>query len=154
MGIGEASGFIICPWGEVSYPCHCCTVLRSRGLLLGGGCRRFFKIDHSIRLHLKWYPTSRLPPPPTPLSHIRLPPSPLPVRGCSLPPTHTLLPYHFCIPLLWSIKPPQDQGPPLLLLSGEGIHPLEPMKDRAVSKTVISKVHRRPLLVKNWGCFD
>ena len=39
------------------------------------------------------------------------PPFPLPLRGCS--PTHLLLPHPSSIALLWSIKPSQDQIPPL-----------------------------------------
>jgi hypothetical protein len=37
------------------------------------------------------------------------------------PPTHTLPPHCFSIPLLWGIKPPQDQGFPLPLLLGKAI---------------------------------
>ena len=33
------------------------------------------------------------------------------------PPTHPLLPHHSSIPLCWGIKPPQDQGPSLLIMS-------------------------------------
>ena len=39
-------------------------------------------------------------------------------EGASLP-TYSLLPFCFCISLYWGIKPPQDKGPPLLLLSGK-----------------------------------
>ena len=37
------------------------------------------------------------------------------------PPTHPLLPHCSSIPLHWGIKPPQDQGPPLPLMSDKTI---------------------------------
>ena len=37
------------------------------------------------------------------------------------PPTHPLPPHHSSIPLRWGIKPPQDQGPPLPLISDKAI---------------------------------
>ena len=43
--------------------------------------------------------------------------SPLPLRGC----THPLLPHPSSIPLLWGIKPPQEQGPPITLMSDKAI---------------------------------
>ena len=78
--------------------------------------------------------TSQLPPPPTlhpMISHFPVAPLPTPHPTLALPPlfclyesahprTHTLLPHRSSIPLLWGIKPPQDQGPPLLL-SGKAI---------------------------------
>ena len=44
--------------------------------------------------------------------------TPLPLWGCSStqPPTHPLLPNYSRIPLLWGIKPPQDQGAHLPLM--------------------------------------
>jgi hypothetical protein len=46
---------------------------------------------------------------------------PLPPTLClhhgALPPTHLLLPHRSSILLHWGIKPPQDQGPPLPLMS-------------------------------------
>lgn len=44
------------------------------------------------------------------------PPSPCLYEGAP-PPTHQ--PYCYSIPLLWDIKPPQDQGLPLPLMSGK-----------------------------------
>jgi hypothetical protein len=43
----------------------------------------------------------------------------LPLWGYS--PTHPLLLHHSSICLLWGIKPPQDQGPPLSLMSDKAI---------------------------------
>ena len=54
------------------------------------------------------YPSS------TPIPHL---PSPFPfacIRVLPLP-TCTLLPHHSSIPLLWGIKPPQDQALPFFL---------------------------------------
>jgi hypothetical protein len=49
-----------------------------------------------------------------------IPPSPLCLyKGVS--PTNPLLPHCPRIPLLWGIKPPQDQGPPLPLMSDKTI---------------------------------
>jgi hypothetical protein len=49
----------------------------------------------------------------------------LPPQLClyeSAPPSiHTLLPHCSSIPMFWGIKPPRNQGPPPLLLSGEAI---------------------------------
>jgi hypothetical protein len=96
----------------------------------------FIIINHSIHLHLKWYPTSWLCLPPSPHSmtlhfqvsflplpppsHICSPLSLLPIWRCS--PTHPPSPTPSSrIPLLWGTKFPQDQGPPLPLLSGKAI---------------------------------
>jgi hypothetical protein len=68
----------------------------------------FFFINHSIHLHLKWYLTFWLPPPPIPYFTSSLP-APLWLYESVLPSTHHLLPHRSSIPLLWGIKPPQDQ---------------------------------------------
>jgi hypothetical protein len=51
--------------------------------------------------------------------------SPLPHPLCfyegAPPPTHPLLPHCSSIPLPWGIKPPQDQGSPLPLMSEKAI---------------------------------
>jgi hypothetical protein len=54
------------------------------------------------------------------LSHI-CPSPPLCLYESTPPSIHTLLPYDSSIPLNWDIKRPQNQGPPLTLLSGKGI---------------------------------
>jgi hypothetical protein len=91
--------------------------------------------NHSIRLYLKWYPTSRLLPPPTPHSMINpfpyypstkppshnCPPPPICLYESTPPTSHILQTHHSSIPLCWGIKLPQDQGPLLLLLSGKAI---------------------------------
>ena len=69
-----------------------------------------FKIHHSINLHLKCYPTSRLPlhktcPPPS--HNLPLLP-PLCLYEGAHPPTHHLPPHPSSIPLHWGIKPTQD----------------------------------------------
>jgi hypothetical protein len=76
-------------------------------------------IDHSIYLHLKWYPTSWLP--------LHNPPHPTSALFSLLFASVRVLPHpatHSCphrIPLCWVIKPLQDQGPPLLLKSEKAI---------------------------------
>jgi hypothetical protein len=89
----------------------------SASQVLGFHARLLFLSYHSIRLHLKWYPTSWLP--------LRQPPSALPpplylYEGAPLP-THTLPPHSPSIPLCWGIKPPWDQRPPFPLLSDKAI---------------------------------
>ena len=84
-------------------------------------------INHSIGLHLKWYPTSRLPPQPNPHPMISL--HQHPIHICPPPllclyegapsSTHTLPPHCSRITLHSVIKPPRDQGLPLL--SGKAI---------------------------------
>ena len=54
------------------------------------------------------------------------PPLPPPIIPPPLPsPTHYVMrvlpPHHSSIPLCWGIEPPQDQGPPLPLLSDKAI---------------------------------
>jgi hypothetical protein len=73
-------------------------------------CLDFF-INHSIYLHLKWYPPSWLPlyQPLTP--HLPYTPSPLTLWGYS--PTSAPLLEH---PRSLGINPPQDQGCPLPLM--------------------------------------
>lgn len=59
----------------------------------------------------------------TPLQHphpIHSFPSPLPLWGCS-PTHHPFLPHCSSIPLHWGIKPPQDHGLPLALMSDKAI---------------------------------
>ena len=60
------------------------------------------------------YPSS------TPLSHI-FPPLSFSLYESAPPPTHSLPHHHSSIPLLWGMKPPQNKGPPLRLLSGKAI---------------------------------
>lgn len=63
------------------------------------------------------YP-STTPPPHHPTST----PFPYPFLYEGAPsPTYPLPPYYYSIPLCWGIKPPQDQGPPLPLLSDKAI---------------------------------
>jgi hypothetical protein len=76
-------------------------------------------IVRSIHLHLKWYPTSQLPLYQPPIPH--LPPPPLCLYEGVLLITHPFPPHCSSIPLRWGIKPPQDRGPPLPLLSGKAI---------------------------------
>jgi hypothetical protein len=57
-------------------------------------------------------------PPPTPTCPL---PTPFCLFECGHPPIHTFLPHRSSIPLFWVIKPSQDQGPPLPLLSGKAI---------------------------------
>ena len=47
-------------------------------------------------------------------------PPPLLYEGAP-PPTHPFLPHCSSIPLCWGTKPPQDQGPPLPLMSDKAI---------------------------------
>ena len=54
-------------------------------------------------------------------SHIHCLSNPLCLHEGAPPPTKLLLPHHSSIPLCWGIKSPQDQGPPLPLLSGKAI---------------------------------
>jgi hypothetical protein len=79
-----------------------------------------FFINHSICLHLKWYPTSQLllHNPPTP--HQPFLPSLCLYEGAALS-TYRILPHCSSIPLCWGIKPPQDQGQPLPLMSDKAI---------------------------------
>ena len=58
-------------------------------------------------LTLSWFPLCKPP------SHPHLPCF---YEGAP-PPTYPLLPHHPSIPLHWGIKPSQDQGPPLTLMS-------------------------------------
>ena len=48
-------------------------------------------------------------------------PTPLCLYECAPPPIHPLLPHLSSIPLYWSIKPPQNQGPSLPLMSDKTI---------------------------------
>ena len=82
----------------------------------------FLLINHFI-----FFTSKMIPPPfrvmPTHIhSHHICPPSlPLCLNEDAPPPTHSLLPHNSSIPLHWSIKPPQNQGPPLPLMSGKSI---------------------------------
>ena len=70
-----------------------------------------FFIGYFMYLNFKWYTSSQV-------SLCKLPsPMPLLLWGCS-PPTHALPHY---IPLHWGIKPSQDQGPLLPLMSDKAI---------------------------------
>ena len=64
--------------------------------------------------HLPVTPPPALHPTPTLLP-------PLCLYQSAPTPMHTLLPHCYSIPLCWGIKPPWDQGPPLLLLLGKAI---------------------------------
>ena len=70
----------------------------------------FFLIGYFIYLHFKCYP----------LSQFLHPPSLCFYEG-ALPLTHSLPPLHPDIPLHWGIKPSQDQGPLLPLMSYKAI---------------------------------
>ena len=59
-------------------------------------------------------------PPPTPYPTSAFS-APLCLYEGALPSTHTFLPHHSSMPLRGGIKPPLDQGPPLLLLSAKAI---------------------------------
>jgi hypothetical protein len=77
-------------------------------------------IHHSICLYLKWYPPYWLPLHNTLIPSALSTPSPLPLWGYS--PTHSPTPTHcISIPLCWGIKPPQDQGPLLPLMSDKAL---------------------------------
>jgi hypothetical protein len=69
-------------------------------------------IIYFIYLLFKYYPPTQFPlhKPPSPF------PSPCLYEGFP-PPAHPLLPQHPNIPLPWVIESPQDQGPPLPLMS-------------------------------------
>jgi hypothetical protein len=71
--------------------------------------------NHFIPVHFKWYPSSRLPLHNLP-SHPSSSTSLCLYKGAP-PLTHLLPPHHNSIPLCWSIKPLQDQGPSLPLMS-------------------------------------
>jgi hypothetical protein len=75
-----------------------------------------FIIGYFMYLHFKCYPFSQFPLWNSPT----LSPSPSFYEGAP-PPTHLLSPHHPGIPLLWGIKPSQDQGPLLLLMSDNAI---------------------------------
>jgi hypothetical protein len=60
---------------------------------------------------------------PFPISPLKTPVpslSPLPLGGCS-PLTHPLIPHRSSTLLCWGIEPPQDQGPPLPLMSDKAV---------------------------------
>jgi hypothetical protein len=78
----------------------------------------FFFINHSIHLHLKWYPTSQLPLQQAPTPHL---PSPLPLPLWRYSPTNLFCPNVPTSPLHLGIKLPWVQGPPLPLLSDKAI---------------------------------
>jgi hypothetical protein len=63
---------------------------------------------------LSWLPIHK-PPIPSPL------PPPLCLCKGALPPHPSLVPHCSNIPLCWGIKPPQDQGSPLPLMSHKAI---------------------------------
>jgi hypothetical protein len=88
-----------------------------------------FLIVYFIYLHFKCYPLSRFPlcktPTPSALHYF--------CEGAP-PPTHPLLPQHPSIPLYWGIKPSQEQGSPLPLMtdkspSAPSVLPLTPQSD-------------------------
>ena len=81
-----------------------------------------FFINHSICLHLKWYPTSWLPPPPTTPSHICPILSLLPVWVCSPTHLHSPAPLKIFISVpvsclqvsiyIWILATQESSGPP------------------------------------------
>ena len=76
----------------------------------------FFNISYFIIYISNVVPLPSLPSMNTPTQS----PCSLPLRGYS--PTHTLIPTSsFSILLLWDIKPPQDQVPPLPQMPGEAV---------------------------------
>jgi hypothetical protein len=79
----------------------------------------FIFTNHFNHLHFKWYHLSQLPlhkPP----SHSSSPP-PLCLYEGTPPPTNPSPPHPSTILLCWGISSPQDQGPPLPLMSDKAI---------------------------------
>ena len=72
-------------------------------------------LKYFIYLHFKCYPCSWFP--------LHKPPTPFPPHcSCEGAYAPTPLPFHFSsIPLHWGIKSPQDQGPPLPLMSDKAV---------------------------------
>jgi hypothetical protein len=71
---------------------------------------------HFLYLHFKCYTLSR-----SPLQKPPFPPSFFCLYEGAPQPTHPLLPSQTGISLHWGIKPPQDQGPLLSLMSNKAI---------------------------------
>jgi hypothetical protein len=100
------------------------TCRHANGWFLSWSLSFFFYFSHFIFLLLIIlfvYISNVIPLPGISSTTTTTTPCPLPLRGSS--PTHPppLLPQSSSIPLLWGIKPPQDQRPPLSLMPDEAV---------------------------------
>jgi hypothetical protein len=76
----------------------------------------FIFFGYFIHLHFKCYPLPSFP------SQTSIPSCTPYLYEDATPPAHSLQPQpHHSLPLCWVIKPPQDQGPPLPLMSNKAI---------------------------------
>jgi hypothetical protein len=106
------------------------------------------------QLPIPWYPTSQLPlhQPPHPTCIL---PYHLCLYECAPVPTHPVQAYHSSIPLCWGIKPTQDQGPSLPLLSGKAILCFGSLQVHSLLGGLVfgrTGWSAHPMLFFQWGC--